>query len=206
LSRLQLTPGAIVTQGDEVEVSVLASDHELSGVAKVEAAFDLQRRGEFSEPPPLPASMQTDGRWSVKLPTKPLRPGIYGIIIRATDRVGNASEYLKSSLEVVVADTGAAKRPPLGRIAGKVVYGRFEKRAVGGAVVQLTAAKGEQKLRDVTTDDDGQFSIADIPSGDYTLTVEKLIAGNRRIAKTDVKVPAPPAAAEPVELILEMPR
>jgi hypothetical protein len=205
LSRLQLTPGAIVTQGDELEVSVLASDHELSGVAKVEAAFDLQQRGEFGEPPPLPASMQSDGRWSVKLPTKPLRPGIYGIIVRATDKVGNASEYLKSSLEIVPADSGA-KHPPLGRITGKVVYGRFEKRPVGGAVVQLTAAKGEQTPREVTTDDDGQFSIADVSPGDFTLKVEKLIAGNRRIAKSEVKVPTPPAAAGPVELILEMPR
>ena len=206
LSRLQLTPGAVVTQGDELEVSVLASDHELSGVAKVEAALDLQRRGEFAEPPPLPASMQTDGRWSVKLPTKPLRPGIYGILVRATDRVGNAGEYLKSSVEVVAADADAAKHTPLGRITGKVVYGRFEKRPVGGATVELTAVKGGQKLRDVTADDDGHFSIADVLPGDYTLNVEKLIAGNRRIAKADVKVPAPPAAAEPVELILEMPR
>ncbi len=206
LSRLQLTPGSIVTQGDELEVSVLASDHELSGVAKVEAAFDLQRRGEFGEPPPLPASMQSDGRWSVKLPTKPLRPGIYGIVVRATDQVGNASEYLKSSLEVVPVDSGAAKHPPLGRITGKVVYGRFEKRPVGGAVVQLTAAKGEQTPREVTTGDDGQFSIADVSPGDVTLNVEKLIAGNRRIAKTEVKVPAPPVAADPVELILELPR
>ena len=88
LSRLQLDPGATVTQGSDLEVSVLASDNELSGVAKVEAAFDLQRKGEFAEPPPLPASMQADGRWSVKLPTKPLRPGVYGLLVRATDRRG----------------------------------------------------------------------------------------------------------------------
>ena len=54
LSRLQLAPGATVTQGNDLEVSVLASDNELSGLAKVEAAFDLQRKGEFSDPPPLP--------------------------------------------------------------------------------------------------------------------------------------------------------
>ncbi len=201
LSRLQLDPGATVTQGSDLEVSVLASDNDLSGVAKVEAAFDLQRKGEFADPP-LPASVGADGRWSVKLPTKPLLPGVYGLLVRATDRVGNASEYLKATVEVVPPGGPEVKRPVLGNLAGRVVYGRFDKRPVEEAAVQLLSAKDKSKVSEATTDDQGRFTMADLPPGDYKLTAEKLLSGNRRVAEMDVKVPAPPAAAEPVEVIL----
>ena len=36
MSQLQLDPGETVSEGDDLLVSVLASDNELSGVAKVE--------------------------------------------------------------------------------------------------------------------------------------------------------------------------
>ena len=83
-----------------------------------------------------------------------------------------------------------------------MVYGRFDKRPVEEAAVQLLSAKDKSKVSEATTDDQGRFTMADLPPGDYKLTAEKLLSGNRRVAEMDVKVPAPPAAAEPVEVIL----
>jgi hypothetical protein len=201
LSRLQVVPGEKVIQGSNLDISVLASDNELSGVSKVEAALDFQRKGEFADPPPMPATMQADGRWSLKIPTKSVPPGVYGLLIRATDRLGNPSDYLKASVEIVAADPEAAKRAARGQIGGRVAYGRFEKQPVSGVSVHLLA-KGDQVVRDAVTDNEGRFNMADVPPGDYKLCAEKLISGNRRTAQKDVKVSSPPSPAEPVELIL----
>src|SRR5208282_575560 len=162
LTELELFPGAQVTEGEDLQVSVLASDNELSGVAKVEAAFDMQRKGEFGTPPPLAGFMQTDGRWTVTLPTKPLKPGLHTVLVRATDRCDNASEYLKATVEVVPkASEGEHAKKKLGQISGRVVYGRFEKTPVEGAIVEMSIAKAP--ARETTTDAAGQFRFTEVP-------------------------------------------
>jgi hypothetical protein len=199
LSQLQMNPGAQVTAGEDLQVSVLATDNELSGVAKVEAAFDLQRKGEFGTPPPVEGSMQTDGRWVVVLPTKPLKPGLQTVLVRASDRCDNASEYLKATVEIVPKDSEGPKKV-LGHVTGRVVYGKFEKQPVPEALVQLTIANGPS--RETKTDAAGQFVFLDVPPGDYKLASEKLLGGNRRSGHVDVKVPAPPQFAPAAEITL----
>jgi hypothetical protein len=206
LSHLQLEPGDKVPEGDDLVVSILAGDNDLSGVAKVEAAFDLQRKGEFGAPPPVAGFMQADGRWLITLPTKPLKTGLYTVLVRATDRCDNASDYMKTTVEVVPKTAPGAEpaKPQLGQITGKVVYGRFEKRPVGGALVQLTAgATTGPAPRETTTDDSGAFHFRDVPPGEYKLASEKLLGGNRRVAEGQAKVVAPPQTTPAVELILE---
>ena len=206
MSRLHVASGSTVVQGNPLDLSVLASDRDLSGVAKVEAAFDVQRRGEFAaEPPPVPGSLEPDGRWTVKIPTVPITPGVYTVLVRATDRVGNASEYLKTTVEVLSKEAVAARVPTANQIAGQVVYGRFEKRPVDDAEVRLVS-KADQKARNAATDEQGRFTFGQVVPGEYTLTAEKLIAGNRRTRKIDIKVPPPPELVKPVVLILDAPR
>jgi len=205
LSQLHVAPGPQIAQGGELEVSVLASDRELSGVARVEAAFDLQRRGEFAkEPPPLPGSLQSDGRWVAKLPTAALAPGMYTVLVRATDRQGNASEYLKTLLKVTPQE--AAEATAKNQVDGTVVYGLLGKKPVDGAAVRLVGLGEEKRTYETTTDRSGRFSLDKVGPGEYRLVAEGLVGGNRRAGEASLKVPPRPAALTPVEVILQTPR
>ena len=48
----------------------------------------------------MAGSLQSDGRWLISLPTATVRPGVYNVLVRATDRVGNEGDYLKTHVEV----------------------------------------------------------------------------------------------------------
>ena len=47
VGRMQLETGSAVAKGGNLALSVVATDEELSGVAKVEAAFDVDLQGKF---------------------------------------------------------------------------------------------------------------------------------------------------------------
>jgi hypothetical protein len=203
ISQVQLVPGRSVAQGDVLEISLLASDGELSGVASVEAAFDLERRGEFTpQTVPLPGALQADGRWQIGLPTAPVSPGVYNVLIRAVDRVGNRSGYQRTQVEVVSKD--AAKPATDNRVVGRVVFGRLAKTPANGITVRLVA-DGKPTLQR-QSDEDGQFLFEKVPPGDYRLEAVALIAGNRRTGELNLKVPPPPETLPPVELILQTDR
>ncbi|TVS12999.1 MAG: carboxypeptidase regulatory-like domain-containing protein, partial [Planctomycetaceae bacterium] len=200
ISRVQLMPGRSVAQGELLQVSLLASDGELSGVARVEAAFDLERRGEFTpETKPIPGALQSDGRWRIDLPTAPVNPGVYDVLIRATDRVGNPSEYQRTGVEVLAKD--AAKPAMENRISGRVVFGRLAKTPTAGITVRLI--EGDKPIRERQSDKDGQFVFDKVPPGDYRLEAAGLIAGNRRTGTMQLEVPPAPEAIPPIELILQ---
>ncbi|MCL4204040.1 MAG: hypothetical protein KJ000_16175 [Pirellulaceae bacterium] len=203
ISQVQLVPGRSVAQGEVLGISLLASDGDLSGVALVEAAFDLDRRGEFTpQTVPVPGALQADGRWQIALPTAPVSPGVYNVLIQAADRVGNRSGYQRTRVEVVSKD--AAKPPTTNQVAGRVVFGRLAKTAASGIAVRLVA--NEKLVMERRTDQDGQFLFEKVAPGDYVLEAEGLIAGNRRTGGTDLKVPPPPEPVPPVELVLQTER
>ena len=200
ISRVQLMPGRSVAQGEPLEISLLASDGELSGVARVEAAFDLEGRGEFTpETKPIPGAMQSDGRWRIDLPTAPVNPGVYHVLIQAVDRVGNKSEYQRTRVEVLAKD--AAGPAMDNRIAGRVVFGRLAKAPAAGIAVRLI--EDDKPIRERRSDKDGQFVFDKVPPGDYRLEAAGLIAGNRRTGTMQLEVPPAPEAIPPIELILQ---
>ncbi len=205
LSRLQLEPGSAIAQGGNLAVSVVATDDELSGVAKVEAAFDVDLQGKFGPgAPPVAGSLQPDGRWLINLPTAPVNPGAYHLLVRATDRVGNTSDYLKSRVDVVPKDAADAKTPMPIRISGRAVFGKLGKSPAAGVTVRLVA--GGKTAHEIKSDQDGQFAFEQVAPGEYKLVGEGLIAGNQRKAEIALTVSPGPQKAEPVELILETPR
>jgi hypothetical protein len=205
LSRLQLEPGSAVAQGSNLAVSVVATDDDLSGVAKVEAAFDGELQGKFGAgAPPVAGSLQPDGRWLISLPTAPVNPGAYHILVRATDRVGNESEYLKSRVDVTPKDADGGKMPMPIRVSGRAVYGKLGKSPAAGVTVRLVA--NGKTAQEVKSGQDGQFAFEQVVPGEYKLVGEGLIAGNQRTAEMALTVSPAPKKAEPVELILETPR
>lgn len=200
ISRVQLIPGRAIAQGEPLQISLLASDGELSGVVRVEAAFDLEGRGEFTpETKPIPGALQSDGRWRIDLPTAPVNPGVYNVLIRATDRVGNLSDYQRTRVEVLAKD--AAQPAMENRISGRVVFGRLAKAPAAGIAVRLV--ESGQPIRERRSDKDGQFVFDKVPPGDYRLEAAGLIAGNRRTGTMPLEVPPAPEAIPPIELILQ---
>jgi hypothetical protein len=205
LSRLQLEPGSAVAQGSNLAVSVVATDDDLSGVAKVEAAFDVDLQGKFGPgAAPVAGSLQLDGRWLINLPTAPVNPGAYHILVRATDRVGNASDYLKSRVDIVPKDAEGVKTPMPIRVSGRAVYGKLAKSPAAGVTVRLVA--GGKTTHEIKSDKDGKFAFEQVAPGEYKLVGEGLIAGNQRKAEIALTVSPGQKQVEPVELILETPR
>jgi hypothetical protein len=205
VSRLHLAPGATVVQGGDLEVSVLATDGELSGVARVEAAFDQELQGKFGAAPPVPGSLQPDGRWVIKLPTAPVSPGVYNVLVRATDRVENASEYMKTRVEVISKEADTASKSGPNQVRGRAVFGRLAKAPAAGVTVRLIVREKEKEKTayEATTDKDGQFLFERVTPGEYKLTGQGLIRGNQRTAQADLTVPPAPTKVESVELLLD---
>ncbi|MCH5372819.1 MAG: hypothetical protein JJ992_02495, partial [Planctomycetes bacterium] len=104
--RVALKPARIAPMGKSLIATVTATDGQLSGVASVEAGFDVEGDGSFSdEMPPLPASRDDEGVWRVELPIDaPLELGQTTLLIRATDRVGNQSEMTKVDVVIVTPE------------------------------------------------------------------------------------------------------
>jgi uncharacterized protein DUF1416 len=199
LNRLQLRPGPNVPQGTELDVSVFASDWDLSGVAKVEVGIDTSQRGEFAEePPPLIALPLPDGRWAAKVPTEELKPGHYAVLVRATDRQGNQSNYLRSPVQVIPMDESTDDSLKL--LSGRVVYGRFSKSPVASVPVRLIN-KEDETIAKAVSDAEGRFTLK-APPGEYQLRAEVLLGGNRRSAQASVTIPPEDAVAEKTELLL----
>jgi hypothetical protein len=203
ISGLALEPGSSVVQGETLGVSCLASDLDLSGVAKVEAGFDLARRGEAPDKP-VAGTIQSDGRWLVQLPAGP-DPGVYNVMVRAIDRQGNASDYQKLPVQIVSPEQAATIKEQGRRVTGTVVYGRFGKEPQPGVAVQLADAAGTSG-RQTVTDDQGVFVFDNVSPGDYRVVAEATVRGNPRTGQAEIKVPPKPAAVESIELLLNVGR
>jgi len=195
----RLRPGREVAPGGEIELSVLAGDEDLSGVAKVEAAIDKQGKGEFSdEAPPVAAEQDPEtGVWVAKLPAAEILPGTYPLLIRATDQVGNVGDYLSVDIDVMSAE--AAEEGKFNRVAGTVLYGN---QGIGGAEVRLEAAEALE-IPAVLTADRGEFLFPKVPAGKYKILARALIHNKYRLAEAELEVAAPPSKVAIIELRLQ---
>ena len=201
ISQVRLVPGRRVVEGEQLELSLLATDGELSGIAGVQAAWDVERRGEFTpESETVPGAEQADGRWLIRLPSDGVPPGVYNVLVRATDRAGNPSGYERVRVELVDSASAAAQASGT-RLIGQVVFGRLAKKPAAGISVQLTSEA--QPRREQITDPEGRFAFDDVPPGQYELVATGQIAGNRRDARVPLEISDPPQTREPVELVLQ---
>jgi hypothetical protein len=209
--------GGFVAVGTALDVSVTASD-EMSGVQKVEVGFDLNGTGEFSEkaPPigavPDPARYFVDPkanplgptktpigtgddakrapteRWIAKLPTDGVL-GIQTLLVRATDKVGNASEYYGKRVQILTPEQAAIKTAQqLKAIEGTVI---FQERVVPSAKVALLDAEAKE-VATATAAEDGKFSLPGVAPGKYALNAEGVINNVPRFGLQELMVEVAP--------------
>jgi hypothetical protein len=75
-----------------------------------------------------------------------------------------------------------------GIIRGTVTY--------GGPVANIKVALSGPVKKEEKTDERGQFSFKDLPSGDYTLEAKGIAKNNRRKGTAEATVADPPAEVE----------
>jgi Carboxypeptidase regulatory-like domain len=180
-------------EGQPLALSITATDEHLAGVEKVEIAVD-PGSGQFAkDPPPSAASPGNQGRWEAKVPTDKLRPGRYRLLIRATDRAGNAGEIVKAPFLVLSKkDLETRGRPKPNRVEGVVLW---DGDVIPDATVALTQvdSKTPAKIPPVTTDKNGEFQFPTVPPGKYVLSAKKAALANKnRSVEAKLTVPELP--------------
>ncbi len=199
IERVHLLP-AVPVIGPDVEVSVEATDDNLSGVAKVEAAFDPTGHGKFDQVlEPVELFRDAEGAFTAKLTTKNLPSGDMAMLVRATDMVGNVSDYTKVKVHVITKAEADAKAAQPGHLAGTVTFGG---QGAAGVQVMLSADKGP-KIAPVTTDAQGAFLFTDLAPGKYKLAAKGVIHNKTRKTEQEVTIESGAANAKPVQLILK---
>jgi len=202
-----------------VLVSAIADDAGLSGVAKVEAAFDLDRSGKMGTlPPPVAGALGNDGRWTVSVPTAGLSSGTYNVLVRAVDKAGNEGRPGRIPVQVLTAEQAEAnaKTTSAADITGVVNFGADPQasiavnllRDLGLPPTAKKKAKGKTPtppptpIAQTVTDAKGQFRFSKVAPGKYILTAQALIHNKNRDASTPVAF-AKPEEVQPVTLELK---
>jgi hypothetical protein len=213
-SAIELRPAGAVVIGQELLASALCDDLGLSGVAKMEAAFDLERSGKFgSSPPPVAGALRDDGRWTARLPTAGLASGSYNVLVRAIDRAGNVGEPIRASIRVQSQAEADAKKvhDNSADIAGVVAYGQAPQANTKVALLADTgarpaAAKAKTDpppaLATATTDGQGRFTFPRVAPGKYVLVAEALVKNKNRRAEQPLAFQTA-AEVQPVTLKLK---
>lgn len=194
--------------GEELPILATVEDGELSGVAKVEVAFDLAATGKFAkEPAPVLAARGADGIWLTKLSTEKMIPGSYTILIRATDKVGNEGEYRKivaslvskeslerqqATLRFSVRGVVTFKDQPVSDVKVVLVAGAEadpKAAAAAGGAADKSAGNGTAdtpRFEPVQSDTDGAFVFKNVPPGKFKLKAEGIVRNKTR--KVDLEI------------------
>ena len=200
IERVELKPPVVVIGPKDEEVSVWATDNELSGISKIETAFDPLGTGHFGgQAPAIVMEHNPAGFWTAKLPTKTLKPGDITLLIRATDQVGNESDFTKVKCHVVTLDESKlGATGETARLMGTVFFGPDPMPGVSLAL----AGDPKVKIDPVTSDEHGNFTFLTVPLGKYKLTASGLIHNKKRKTDQEVTVEAG-ANPKPVKITLK---
>ncbi len=213
ISGVELLPSQLAVIGKPVAVSCIASDDELSGVAKLEVMFDTNRSGAIGDDDkPVIAVFQPEGRWTATVPTEGLMRGTYNLLLRATDRVGNQSPISRVKVQVVSPEeAGTGEKKLLGTITGTVIHGvtpqpgmkvsLWPEGANPYAKVDPKNPEPSKKITEVATGPKGTYEITRVPPGKYLLVGEGLVKNKNRRVAIPVTV-EPPKPLPPIELKL----
>lgn len=203
VDRIALGSGVAVL-GEPLEVLIDAHD-DLTRVASLEVGIDGERKGEFNNPPPVPAKRQESGRWLAKVPVDGIAPGIYNLLARATDDVGHVGPFTSVKVQVITAEQKAAMKAALTNLVrGRITY---DGTPVEGVQVTLTAAPEQDPPppvpEPVTTDEYGIFIFPKVSMGMFELSAEGVYRNKKRRANETITVPEPPVQLRPLALKLK---
>lgn len=200
MESLRLAPSGRVAAGDKLELSLLADDAELGGVARVEALFDLARSSRF-EPkaePLIGALHGEDGRWAVTPPAD-APPGGYNILVR-TVSTGLETPVLrcvfpcKSSPKKTPPPKSLKPAWPLSKALSFMAPTPLPARVSSAGEVppkvpgQPTGPSNDTTaLAQVVADKDGLFRFKQIPPGAYRVVAKGKVKNKNREAEAGVK-------------------
>jgi hypothetical protein len=220
--------GGFVAAGTELQVAVTAAD-QMSGVKLVEVGFDLGGTGQFSDKAPPVAAVPDPARYSVdlaanslaagpstrsdaalagsakpehwvaKLPTEGLT-GIQTLLVRATDHVGNVSQFYGKRVQILTPEQAAAKLEQQTKlIEGTVI---FRNQPVPNAEVKLLDAQAKE-LAASPAGGDGRFSLAGVQPGKYVVRAEGVVNNVTRFGTQEIVVELTPIPAIRADVRLE---
>jgi hypothetical protein len=202
---VELNPGQPsdeVELGKDLEVLVKedADKPDLSGIKKVEAAFDMEATADKTEEKWEVAKREERG-WLAKLPTKDLASRRYTVLIRATDAVDNKSE-LEREVDVFKKRPVRAARTvrpnPANDVTGVVKY---DLGVVPDAKVWLIAESGAMS-GPVSTNESGHFRFPKVKPGEYKVRAEGSAAAVIKRGETPITVVPLPNPQPSVDIVL----
>ena len=196
---VELVPGTTFPQGIDLLVRVGVDDARLSGIASVELKIDSKGVGKFTDSAEAATVCvrESDGSWTLSIPTAELNPGRATLFIRATDRVGNNSEESKTVLTILSEQDWQSKlKNTTHDVTGTVLYADDP---LPNAKVTLQDEKGVM-VNATKTDERGSFRIPGVQAGKYTVVAIGVMKNRPRKAEQPVEVGGP--QAPPVRLRL----
>ena len=200
ISGVEIMPGTTFAQGVDLEIRIGVDDAKLSGIEKVEVLVDSKGIGKFIEAAGVPkgCDRQSDGSWTITLPTKDQLPGRSTLMVRATDRVGNQSETAKTVLSIISEQEWQDRlKLAVQELTGSVVY---SDNPLTNAKVTLQDEKGAIVQR-TTTDTRGMFRFPNVQVGKYTVVAIGVLKNRPRKAEQRIEIAAPPAPPPRLRLI-----
>ncbi|MEM8669146.1 MAG: hypothetical protein AAGG48_16610 [Planctomycetota bacterium] len=204
IEKIVLLPDRMARIGKKLDARIWVADAELSGVQKVEVVIDKEGKGEFpEEDPPIAAKLDQDRNWIAEVPLEEgqLQPGVYDVLVRATDNVDNTGPIRRVSIRVLeMSDDPDADR--ICEILGVASYWDVP---LADAVVTLrrveseTPAQGTDESESATTpakpvpgptrtNSKGQYRLEGVYPGKYILRVKGLLRNKPRIEEKEIDV------------------
>lgn len=146
----------------------------------------------------LPAIRQTNGKWSLTLPTEKQRSGNNVLLVQAKDAAGNVSEIYMMNVELRTAkELEAIEATKTTLVATRVLFGRvpLENMRVKLYTVPAVPENGSevsnmQPSYEGTTNPTGDCRIGNVRKGKYKLEASGSVKGNRQVRSMTIDVDA----------------
>lgn len=182
-----------IERGTELEVRILLpEEHDLSGIAKIEATLAGAEKWEEAK------EEVRAQKWVARIKTDKLPLGRHSVLVRATDKVGNQREE-KPLVFTLIDKKPVRKITPeemkllqANNLTGRVYYGN---EPVADAEITLEGGTSEQ-IPPQKSDSNGRFTFPKVPPGKYILKASGYAKNRRRHGEIEVIVPPAPKPAE----------
>ncbi|MEI8019537.1 MAG: carboxypeptidase-like regulatory domain-containing protein [Schlesneria sp.] len=199
VNRIRFSPPGAVVIGDKLKMTATATDNDLSGVAKVEAVFDLDRTGQFPVgAKPIAAELNPEGNWEAPIPTADIKSGQHTLLVRAIDRVGNVGEVTKVKIKAFTAEEMKEQNSTPISVSGTVKYGG---QPMSGIRVSAESAGGP-KLDSVETDEKGNFRLNGLTPGKWMVQAKGVVRNKTRTANAELEI-KPAENPQPIQFTLK---